>query len=73
MNGENREVGKMKMGGMKLDCYPYTFSPLLLFAPGHYFDKGVNKICTIYLICLFWDEIFLISLDLIYVSANVVF
>lgn len=26
--------------GQELDCYPYTFSPLLLFAPSHYFDKG---------------------------------
>ena len=24
----------------QLDCYPYTFSPLLLFAPDGYFDKG---------------------------------
>ena len=23
-----------------LDCYPYTFSPLLLFVDGSYFDKG---------------------------------
>ena len=23
-----------------IDSYPYTFSPLLLFAPGEYFDKG---------------------------------
>lgn len=26
--------------GRDLDCYPYTFSPLLLFAQGNYFDKG---------------------------------
>ena len=26
-----------------LDCYPYTFSPLLLFAPGSYFDKGYSN------------------------------
>jgi hypothetical protein len=26
-----------------LDCYPYTFSPLLLFAPGDYFDKGFSN------------------------------
>ena len=25
---------------IRLDCYPYSFSPLLLFAPGSYFDKG---------------------------------
>jgi hypothetical protein len=29
--------------GYELDCYPYTFSPLLLFAPGHYFDKGFSN------------------------------
>ena len=26
--------------GSTLDCYPYTFSPLLLFASDSYFDKG---------------------------------
>mgnify|MGYP007125884900 CR=1 FL=1 len=26
-----------------LDCYPYTFSPLLLFAHGDYFDKGYSN------------------------------
>ena len=26
--------------GHELDCYPYTFSPLLLFAENGYFDKG---------------------------------
>ena len=26
--------------GYELDCYPYTFSPLLLFAQESYFDKG---------------------------------
>lgn len=25
--------------GYELDCYPYTFSPLLLFAQSNYFDK----------------------------------
>jgi ankyrin repeat protein len=36
------EVVRSKDGSMvhSLDCYPYTFSPLLLFAPGGYFDKG---------------------------------
>ena len=29
-------------GGPPLDCYPYTFSPLLLFAQGDYFDKVMN-------------------------------
>merc|ERR1712185_465604 len=28
---------------MTLDCYPYTFSPLLLFAHGDYFDKGYSN------------------------------
>ena len=26
-----------------LDCYPYTFSPLLLFAEASYFDKGYSN------------------------------
>jgi hypothetical protein len=26
-----------------LDCYPYTFTPLLLFAPETYFDKGYSN------------------------------
>ncbi|CAE8670279.1 unnamed protein product [Polarella glacialis] len=29
-----------KEGSLQLECYPYTFSPLLLFAQGTYFDKG---------------------------------
>jgi len=28
---------------IRLDCYPYTFSPLLLFAPNGYFDKGYSN------------------------------
>jgi len=28
---------------VELDCYQYTFSPLLLFAPGNYFDKGYSN------------------------------
>lgn len=27
----------------ELDCYPYTFSPLLLFAESNYFDKGYSN------------------------------
>jgi hypothetical protein len=27
----------------KLDCYPYSFSPLLLFAQSSYFDKGYSN------------------------------
>lgn len=30
-------------GEFDLDCYPYTFSPLLLFAEGEYFDKGYSN------------------------------
>lgn len=29
--------------GHALDCYPYTFSPLLLFAQDKYFDKGYSN------------------------------
>lgn len=29
-----------ELGELDLDCYPYTFSPLLLFTQGSYFDKG---------------------------------
>lgn len=32
-----------KMNGYELDCYPYTFSPLLLFAKEGYFDKGYSN------------------------------
>ena len=28
---------------VRLDCYPYSFSPLLLFAPSGYFDKGYSN------------------------------
>lgn len=27
----------------RLDCYPYTFTPLLLFAPSGYFDRGYSN------------------------------
>jgi hypothetical protein len=30
-------------GGYELDCYPYTFSPLLLFSQPSYFDKGYSN------------------------------
>ena len=26
-----------------VDCYPYAFSPLLLFAPSAYFDRGYSN------------------------------
>ena len=29
-----------EISDIELDCYPYTFSPLLLFAQSGYFDKG---------------------------------
>ena len=29
-----------EISDIDLDCYPYTFSPLLLFAESKYFDKG---------------------------------
>lgn len=30
-------------GNVRLDCYPYTFSPLLLFSQENYFDKGYSN------------------------------
>jgi hypothetical protein len=30
-------------GECDLDCYPYTFTPLLLFAQSSYFDKGYSN------------------------------
>ena len=30
-----------------MDCYPYTFSPLLLFAQADYFDKGYSNYCSV--------------------------
>ena len=36
---EQRETA----GDYGLDCYPYTFSPLLLFAQSQYFDKGYSN------------------------------
>jgi hypothetical protein len=39
----------------KLDCYPYTFSPLLLFAQEHYFDPGYsnyNSVAQFFASCL---------------------
>ena len=30
-----------------IDSYPYTFSPLLLFAPGEYFDKGHSNYASV--------------------------
>lgn len=28
---------------LRLDCYPYSFSPLLLFSQSSYFDKGYSN------------------------------
>lgn len=28
---------------IRLDCYPYSFSPLLLFSQSSYFDKGYSN------------------------------
>jgi hypothetical protein len=36
---EDQQVGGGG-GAYTFDCYPYSFSPLLLFADGDYFDKG---------------------------------
>jgi hypothetical protein len=36
-----------EMQGFELDCYPYTFSPLLLFAQADYFDKGYSNYCSV--------------------------
>ncbi|MGB1607151.1 MAG: hypothetical protein ACPIOQ_81245, partial [Promethearchaeia archaeon] len=30
-----------------MDCYPYTFSPLLLFAQADYFDNGYSNYCSV--------------------------
>ena len=35
-------MGKISCGDYEVECYPYTFSPLLLFADG-YFDKGYSN------------------------------
>ena len=32
-----------KEGDYWLDCYPHTFSPLLLFSQEDYFDKGLSN------------------------------
>lgn len=32
-----------KLSSYSLDCYPYTFSPLLLFTTNEYFDKGYSN------------------------------
>jgi hypothetical protein len=42
-NDENDEDEIAVDDCIRLDCYPYSFSPLLLFAPGGYFDKGYSN------------------------------
>lgn len=37
------ELEPMAVDGYDLDCYPYGFSPLLLFAESRYFDKGFSN------------------------------
>jgi len=38
-----RPLGREDEDELQLDCYPYTFSPLLLFAQSDYFDKGFSN------------------------------
>ena len=43
-----REIQKRKRVASEdtdqlVDCYPYAFSPLLLFAPSAYFDRGYSN------------------------------
>lgn len=40
---EQQQQQQQKQSLLSLDCYPYTFSPLLLFAPDGYFDKGYSN------------------------------
>ena len=37
---DDDEEDDEEISDIELDCYPYTFSPLLLFAQSEYFDKG---------------------------------
>ena len=34
---------QQKLSSYSLDCYPYTFSPLLLFTTNQYFDRGYSN------------------------------
>ena len=36
-------IRELEMEGLRLDCYPYSFSPLLLFSQSSYFDKGYSN------------------------------
>ena len=47
-SAEPMDVDGQREGGgggcrRRLDCYPYAFSPLLLFAPDSYFDSGLSN------------------------------
>lgn len=42
-NKEEDDDESMADDCIRLDCYPYSFSPLLLFAPSGYFDKGYSN------------------------------
>ena len=43
-NGEGKEEEEEEeIDDLELDCYPYTFSPLLLFAESSYFDRGYSN------------------------------
>ena len=44
---QESEDTEMNGGDYVLDCYPYTFSPLLLFAQANYFDKGYSNYCSV--------------------------
>ncbi len=42
-SGQQRAEPPDSEEAVELDCYPYTFSPLLLFAESSYFDKGYSN------------------------------
>ena len=42
-DGMQKATWKSKHGTYDMDCYPYSFSPLLLFAGDRYFDKGYSN------------------------------
>jgi hypothetical protein len=43
VSGSAMDAEREAVMSKRLDCYPYTFSPLLLFAPSDYFDKGYSN------------------------------
>ena len=40
---DEEEEDSMNMDDADLDCYPYTFTPLLLFCESSYFDRGYSN------------------------------